>query len=250
MIWGARDNPDQAKPFLEHLDDLRKTIVRSAALLVAGMLIAIPVAPRVLHLTKVPLIKAGMDPDVFLKVIRVAGGLSIAMRVIFWSGLLISIPFIILVVGSFVFPGLKRKERQAILHSSGFAVALFAGGVCMGYFVTMPVALRMMFRINAWMRVSCEFVELGDYVSFVLRLLIAFGLAFELPVVIVVLGSIGVVSSDQLRARRRHVIVGLLIAAMLLTPPDPLTQIMMAGPLVLLYELCIWVVWFRERARR
>jgi len=120
----------------------------------------------------------------------------------------------------------------------------------MGYFVTMPVALRMMFRINAWMRVSCEFVELSDYVSFVLRLLIAFGLAFELPVVVVVLGSIGVVSSDQLRAKRRHVIVGLLIAAMLLTPPDPLTQILMAGPLVLLYELCIWVVWFRERARR
>jgi sec-independent protein translocase protein TatC len=114
----------------------------------------------------------------------------------------------------------------------------------------MPVALRMMFRINDWMRVSCEFVELGNYVSFVLRLLIAFGLAFELPVVVVVLGSIGIVSSDQLRARRRHVIVGLLIVAMLLTPPDPLTQIMMAGPLVLLYELCIWVVWFRERARR
>ena len=117
----------------------------------------------------------------------------------------------------------------------------------MGYFLTLPLALRVMFRINNWLGASCEFVELSDYVGFVMKLLIAFGLAFELPVIIIVLGSLGIISSDQLRSKRRYVIVLLMVAAMLLTPPDPLTMLMMAAPLALLYELCIWVIRLKER---
>jgi sec-independent protein translocase protein TatC len=119
----------------------------------------------------------------------------------------------------------------------------------MGYFVTLPVALELMLRINRWLGVRCEFVELGDYVSFVLKLLICFGLAFELPVIVLALGTVGVVNSGQLRRYRRHVIVGLLVAAMLLTPPDPVTQLLMAAPMALLYEACIWLVRLIERRR-
>ena len=249
MTWGTRNDPDEAKPFVEHLEDLRKTILRSACLLVGGMLIAIPLAPQILRLTKIPLARAGVDPEAFLRVIRVAGGLSITMRIIFWGGLLISLPFVILVIGSFVFPGLKEREKKAITHAAGFALALFVGGLAMGYFLTLPLAIRTILRINSWLGVSCDFVELGDYVSFVLRLLLAFGLAFELPVIVVVLGRIGIISSSQLRSSRRHVIVGLLILAMLLTPPDPITQVLMALPLIALYEICVWVVWFSEKPK-
>lgn len=250
MIWGTGDNPDQTKPFVEHLEDLRKTLIRSACLLAGGMLIAIPLTPYILRLVKIPLARTGVEPEEFLRVIHVAGGLSITMRVVFWGGLLMSLPFVVLVVGNFVLPGLKAKEKKVIFHSSGFALALFIAGLSMGYFLTLPVAIRMIFRINNWLGVSCDFVELADYISFVLRILLAFGLAFELPVIVVVLGRIGIISLDQLRTGRRYVAVGILIVAMLLTPPDPITQMLMALPLIVLYEICIWVVWFGEKARR
>ena len=111
----------------------------------------------------------------------------------------------------------------------------------------MPVALKFMIRVNEWIGTSCEFWEEADYVSFVLKLLLAFGLAFELPVVVLALGSMGIVSSEQLRDKRRHVIIGLLVLAMFLTPADPYTMILMAAPMTVLYEFCIWMTWYRER---
>ena len=238
---------DLTKPFVEHLDDLRKTILWCAVSLLIGMCIAVPLAPWIKHALEIPVMKAGKNPAEYLKILKVAGGLHLALKLIFWSGLLFSAPFIVFAIGSFVFPGLTDRERKAIQRSSGFAVALFVAGVSMGYFVTLPVALQVMFKINAWLGETSEFVELGDYVAFVLKLLIAFGLMFQLPVILLALGSVGIISSQQLREKRRHVIVGLLVVAMLLTPPDPLTQLLMAGPMVILYEACIWMIWLKER---
>jgi len=219
-------------------------------LVAGGMAVAIPAAPRILEILKAPVARSGLDPETFLRVLRVAGGFSIALRVVFWSGLLIGSPFIVCAIGAFVSPALTVRERKSALTASAFAVLLFAGGVLMGYLVTLPVALRVMLRINRWLGVTCDFVELSDYVSFSLKLLIAFGLAFEMPVVLLTLGRLGVLSSDHLRSKRRHVIVGLMIVAMLLTPPDPLTQLLMAAPMALLYEACIWLIWFSERRRQ
>ncbi|MBN1557203.1 MAG: twin-arginine translocase subunit TatC [Lentisphaerae bacterium] len=238
----------EPQSFLEHLEDLRRAVIGSAAALAAGMAAALPLAPWMLELLRGRLAAAGENPDTFLRVLQVAGGFSIAMRLVFWGGLLLAMPFIVLAVGGFVFPGLTRRERKTVVRAGGAAVLLFAAGAAMGYFVTLPVALRLMFRINRWLGVTCEFVELADYVAFVLKLLISFGLAFELPVVIVALGFMGILSSAQLRARRRHVIVGLTIASMLLTPPDPLTLLLMAVPLAALYESCIWILWWKEKA--
>jgi sec-independent protein translocase protein TatC len=190
-----------------------------------------------------------VDPDAFLKVLRVTGGLSTGMRIVFWSGLLLSVPVILVAVGRFVVPGLHRRERKAAAWIIGASAVLFAGGVAMGYHLTLPVALRLMFRVNRLLGITCDFVDLADYMSFVLRLLIVFGLAFELPVVIVALGSVGILSSAQLRESRRYVVVGIFVAAMLLTPPDPITQLLMGLPLIALYEACIWIVWLRERSR-
>lgn len=235
------------KPFLAHLEDLRLAMLWSVAALAAGMAVILPLAPLVLGWLQRPLAAAGIDPAEFLKVIRVTGGLSITLRIVLWAGILVALPFILVAVGWFVFPGLKRRERRAILRALWFAVGLFAAGVASGYFLVLPPVLRLMVRINAWLGITCDFVELGDYVAFVLRLLIAFGLAYELPVVVVVLGALGIVTSSALRQARRYVIVGLFIVAMLLTPPDPLSQVLMALPLTLLYELCVWIVYWRER---
>ena len=235
------------KPFVEHLDDLRKTILWCAGYLAGGICLAIPLAPTVLRLLKEPLRAAGRDPDRMLQAIGVATGFAVAMRVALWGGLILAFPFMLAAIAHFVFPGLTRRERRAVTRGLVFAALLFAGGVWLGYGMTLPVAIEMLFRINAWLNIRCEFVELTEYVTFVLKLLLAFGMAFELPVVVLLLGALGIISSEQLRTKRRHVVVGLLVLAMFLTPQDPITMLMMAVPLIALYEACIWIIWMREK---
>jgi sec-independent protein translocase protein TatC len=116
---------------------------------------------------------------------------------------------------------------------------------------TLPVAFQMMRQIEVWMGTPAEFWETGNYVSFAIKLLLAFGVAFQFPMLVFMLGALGFVSSTQLRDKRRHVIVGLLVVAMLMTPgPDPFSQVLMAAPLIVFYETAIGLVWLRERQRR
>lgn len=235
------------KSFLDHLEDLRATLLVCAGWLGLGILIAVPLTPWAVGVLKAPLARTGVNPDTFLRVLHVTSGLTVAMKTAFWGGLLLAIPGMVYAVARFVVPGLTARETRVARQAMGFAALLFMGGVAMGYFMTLPVALRMLFRINRWLGVEADFVELSDYIAFVLKLLIAFGLAFELPVVVTALGAAGLVSSAQLAAGRNYVIVGIMIVAMLLTPPDPLTLLMMAVPMWLLYELCIVIIRFNER---
>jgi len=237
------------KPFLEHLEDLRRTLILCFASLAAGILIALPLAPVLLDLLKRPLVAAGYDPDALLGIYRVAGGFSCALRIGFWGGLLIGFPGILAAICLFIFPGLTRRERRRLLAALTGAAALFCCGAALAYTVMMPLVFRVMERANGWMKIQWAFIELGDYVAFVLKLITAFGAAFELPVIVFALGWLGLVNARQLREKRRHVIVGLMVLGMLLTPPDPLTMLMMALPMIALYEACIWSVWLLERRR-
>lgn len=236
------------KSFLEHLADLRRTLFGMLASLAVGMVLAIPLTPHALKWLKIPLARAVGNADDFLRVLEISGGFSVALQFVFWIGLLISSPLILFFAGGFVFPGLRRGERRAVVAGMAFAVALFAVGVAMGYFMALPVAVQILLSINDWLGVRVEFVTLTSYVALAVQLLIAFGLAFELPMVLLALGSLGVISSRQLRDKRRHAIVLLFILAMVLTPgPDVVSQVLLGAPLVLLYELCIWLVWLKER---
>jgi len=246
------DEPEETlleKPFLDHLEDLRRTLICMAGALVLGMAAAIPLAPRVLHFLKAPLRRAVSDPDRFLRAMEVSGGFAAAMNIIFWTGLLISSPALVFFAARFVFPGLKRRERRAARRSFLFATALFAAGVAMCYRITLPAAIQIMLGVSEWMGIPVEFVTVSSYVRFALQLLIAFGLVFELPVALLVLGSVGLVNSAQLRRFRRHVIVALFIVAAVLTPPDVFSQLLMGVPLAALYEMCIWLLWWKERLR-
>ena len=239
---------DDAKPFLEHLEDLRRALIRCAAALVAGMIVAFPSAPWILRVLQRPLRSVVEDPERFLRSLEVGGAFSVAMRMAFWSGLLISAPFLLLFVGQFVFPGLKRGERKLVLQAGAFGVALFVVGVALGYWVTLPAALRVMFGMHAWLGISAEWT-ITSYVAFTSQLLIGFGLAFELPAVLLVLARLGLVSHGQLQVARPYaVVIGLVVAA-LLTPPDVISQLIMAVPLLLLYELCVWITWAGERRK-
>jgi sec-independent protein translocase protein TatC len=251
-MTNPNEMPDQeglVKPFLDHLEDLRRTLLWCLAALVVGIIIAIPIAPEILGILKRPIAETGRNPEEFLKIIDVMGGMAVAIRVVLWSGLLISLPLMVCFIGSFVFPGLRAQEKRTTFGAGVLAVILFLTGVVLAFSI-IPAALKVMFKVSTWMNAEPDWVRLPDYVSFVLKLLIAFGLMFELPIVVLALGAMGLVSSAQLREYRRYVIVGLFIAAMLLTPPDPLTQVLMAAPMTLLYEACIWILWLHEKRSR
>lgn len=236
------------KPFVEHLEDLRKALIGSAASLGVGFAVAIPLAPYILSWLKRPVAAAGLDPDAFLRVIRVGDGFSVAMRIMFWGGLLIGCPGVLVALARFVFPGLTEKERRLVSRLMMASALLFVVGVAIGYFTSVGVAIVWLLQVNAWLGIRYDFVELADYCEFVLKLLLSFGLVFELPIVVVALGSMGLIHSRAMREKRRHVIVGLMAVAMVMTPPDPMTMLLMSIPLILLYECCIWIVWARERA--
>jgi len=237
------------KPFVEHLEDLRKTLLRSLLAFAVGIVLAIPVAPQILRLLKLPLQWAGIaEPDKFLQILDVTGGLSLATQTVFWSGFLFSAPLIIFFIGSFIFPGLTKRERSAILNSAGFAVMLFIAGVVMCYFLALAPGIKVMLWFSQWMGVTVEFFRATDYIRFVVILLFSFGLAFELPIVLLILGQLGLVNSKQLRSKRRHAIVGILIIAAVVTPTtDPFSQLVLAIPMWILYEICVLIIWSKER---
>jgi sec-independent protein translocase protein TatC len=252
MAWLTDDSEQgSTKSFLGHLEDLRRTLIWSGAALLTAVCISVPLAPHVLHLIKIPLRQAGKDPDQYLRMIEVAGGISIATQLVLWTGVLLSAPFIVFFALRFVFPGLTPRERKAVLNSMWFAVLLFVLGVASGYWLVLRVTLQWLFAINDWLGVTVDFIRVTDYVALVVKLLLAFGLAFEFPVVLLTLGRLGVVTGASLASKRRHVIVLLLIVAAVITPTvDPVTQTLVALPLYVLYEMCIWILFVSERRSR
>lgn len=233
------------KPFIEHLDDLRKALIWAGASLLVGLLAAIPLAPAIFAWLIIPFERAELT--IPLQVSAVGSGLSIALRVIWWSGLIFSLPCTLAAVGCFVFPGLTRREKMAIYSGGAASLGLFVLGVWMAYRWTVPVALQMMAAIERWIGTPSAFWETAGYVSFALKLLLAFGATFQLPLLVYILGMLGIITSRQMRDKRRHVTVAMLVVGMIMTPPDPFSQILMAAPLIALYEICIWLVYARER---
>lgn len=228
---------------LDHLEDLRTAILRSCMALLIGMVAAFSFTRDILNFLVEPLRRLDVDPDTFLVVPQVMGGFKVAVSLIFWSGLLIASPFIVFFIAQFIFPGLHAHEKKVIRRFSWLSVVLFFGGAALGYASTVEVALyNLLFVIGDWIGTTTDWIFLTDYIAFVLKLVIGFGLAFQLPLVVLILGFSDLISAEGLRKNRRQVVVGLLIMAMLLTPPEPISQIVMAGTLYLLYEICILMI--------
>jgi sec-independent protein translocase protein TatC len=236
--------------FLEHLEELRSCLLRSMAALVVAMLAAIPATPYVMELLKVPMRKAGMNPDEVIQTLTLGGGMSTAMTLIFWSGLLISAPFITFFMGSFIFPGLTEKEKKAIVRSSGFSIGLFFGGVWLCYQHTLHLMFNVFAGVNKWLGIKQDTILLDNYISNTMLLMLAFGLVFQLPIILFILGYLGLVQASTLVHYWKHSLIGTLVIAMVLTPtPDAITMLVMAVPLYALYWLTVGLIWLVERKR-
>lgn len=241
---------DRVQSILAHLEDLRRMLIGCLLALATACVACIPLAQPLLRWLQAPLRQVAAQNHYELELITTSPveGFMQLVKVVFATGVLASLPFMIFFIARFVFPGLKPHERKHLATGGLAGAALFAVGVGFGYVLTLPVAVKFMFYFNNAIGTTANW-KIDAYLGFVLQLLIGFGLAFELPLILLLLGRLGIVSTAQMRQYRRHVVVGILVLAMLLTPPDVASQLEMAIPLYLLYESCILILSLRDRAK-
>ena len=238
---GRRDDPP--RPLLEHLMALRDMFAFAGVSWAVCVVVAGVFSPQILSWLKSP----AAASEEMLQGLDLTSGFSVMMSIAAWGGTALSFPFLVFAILRFVFPALTRREKFVILSILVLGSSLFAVGVALAYEKTLPLVVTAFQEINGWVGLPVETIRIEGYISIILKTVIAFGLVFQMPLVLFVLGWFGIVTSAGLRSKRRIAIVLAFVLAMFLTPPDPMSQLMMAVPLCLLYELSIWAVWLRER---
>jgi sec-independent protein translocase protein TatC len=273
MVGGHEtERPDETeggpvKSFLEHLEDFRWVLIKSlVALAVAGTnrFVSVQVEPLAFGTNHVLGWRVNSDESEIADAQRLhidlinlspAGGFFIAFQVALYGGAVLASPFIFYFVVSFIFPALKMREQKYVYRGLFFGGGLFLAGISFCYFILMPVALAASQMYSQWLGFGALQWRAEDYISFVCRFMLGMGLGFELPVVVLTLVKIGVLSYSTLRKMWRYMVVIVLILGALLTTPEVVTQILMAVPLYLLYEITVWIAWYwdwqdRKRAAR
>ena len=179
-----------------------------------------------------------------------AGGFFVAIQVAFYGGMLLAAPIRLYFIAGFVFPALRFKERKYVYQAIVIGGGLFLVGVAFCYFILMPVALMASQRYSQWLGLGALQWRAEEYISFVCKFMLGMGLGFELPVAILTLVKIDILSYTSLRKMWRHMIVINLILGAVLTTPEVVTQVLMAGPLYMLYEITVWIAWYWEQPDR
>ena len=179
-----------------------------------------------------------------------AGAFLVAFQVAIYAGVVISAPFLLYFIAAFVFPALKLNEKKYIYRGLFFSLGLFMLGVSFCYFILMPVALTASVQYTEWLGFSAPLWRAEDYIGFVSKFMLGMGLGFQLPVIILVLVRIGVLNYRILSSARRYVIVINFILGAVLTTPEIITQVLMAVPMQILYEITVWIAWYWERKER
>jgi sec-independent protein translocase protein TatC len=193
----------------------------------------------------------GPDPlQVRLHNFSPAEAFMVAFHVAIFAALAVSSPFWIYFIGGFILPALNLKERSVIFSWLGWSAFLFIAGVLSTYFLLLPVALRASVQYSDLLGFSAQDWRAEEYINFTCKFIFGMGLGFQFPLVVLFLVKIGVLSHSDLTKYRRHVAVLSLILGAVLTTPEVVTQVAMAVPLYLLYEVCIWIAWYWERKRR
>ena len=238
----------------EHLEELRRRLIYALLGLVVGVGASMALGNRLIGLMLWSydrvMRQSGLDPQ--LAVSNVTGGITMYMTLATIAGLLIASPWVIYQLWMFVAAGLYEREKRLVSYSVPFSAVLFLGGAGFFLFVASVPLLGFMVNFNRWLGLR-HVVMLNDYVGFIAWSMFVFGLAFQLPLVVMVLSWVGLVSMRHLNSYRRHVIVGVLIFAAIVTGPSPVDQIVLAVPMWLLYELGVllsWLVIFRGRSRQ
>ncbi len=227
---------DEKIPFTSHLEELRKRLITGFIAIGVGAVISFAFKERLFNILVLPLIKVMEEGDTLIFT-----GLPEAfftyLKVALLAGIILASPVILYEFWMFVAPGLYKKERRLLGPIVVLSSFFFIGGALFGYFIVFPWGFK--FFLGFATETIRPLPSMKEYFAFSAKLLLAFGLVFELPLVLTFLARLGIVSVDFLRRNRKYALLLFFIGAAILTPPDVITQIMMALPLMALYEISI-----------
>jgi sec-independent protein translocase protein TatC len=233
-----RMDEGEKQPFLSHLEELRKRLVAISIGVGVAFVICYIFSERLFQYLILPL-KTVLPKGDRLIFTNLPEMFITYLKVSLIAGILLAAPFIFYELWLFIAPGLYQREKKYVIPFVLFSTILFVGGSLFGYFVVFP------FGFKFFLGFSNEYVKalpsVKQYFSFSIKLLFAFGIVFELPVVVFFLTKIGLVTADFLKKQRKYAILLTFVIAAILTPPDVATQCMMAGPLIVLYEISILI---------
>jgi sec-independent protein translocase protein TatC len=234
-------------PFLEHLEELRSRLIWIAvtvlSLSVGGFFIVSEL--DVIGLLKRPIVP--LIPDGLLLFTSPTEPMMVTLKLAFIIGIILAMPVIIYHVWGFLAPALFAHEKKLVIPAVLGGFVLFLLGVAMAYFLVLPLGLR--FLLSFQTQALAPIITIGEYLRFATRLILAFGVIFELPLVTLMLSGLGLIDAGFLRKFRRHAIVGVALLSSLLTPADVGTMLMMMAPLLVLYEISVLLVSMVDRRR-
>lgn len=233
-------NPETSAYFWEHVEDLRKTLIRILITVFIGTVFSFIFYQQIFSFLTYPLKYAAISNVGFsdqLVILGPAEGIMAVFKICFWTGIVGSSPVWIYFLLLFFAPALRSNERKLIFPFLFFSLLFFAMGFFFAFYVTIPAANKYLNAFNQGIGVNLW--TLNNYLDFTLILLLANSLAFEASIILLFLIHLGVLSAKSLKAKRKHAIVLIFILSAIITPPDIVSQIMLSAPLIILYELAI-----------
>ncbi len=231
----AQESQHSEEGFLTHLIELRNRVIKAGLAVVIAFLSLVYWAPEIFHLLAKPLIDV-LPSDAHMIVTDVTGSFFVPIKVTFMVAFVVALPVVLYQLWAFVAPGLYQHEKKLILPLVISTYTLFLLGMAFAYSLVFPTVFAFMVQYNAPLGAQMS-TDIDKYLSFAMTTFITFGVTFEVPVVVVVLVKLGMVKLKKLREIRPYIIVGAFIVAAVVTPPDILSQLLLAIPLCLLYEL-------------
>lgn len=247
-----KDIDETQAPLLDHLIELRSRLLKCVIALFGGFILCFLFSEQLFAVLLHPLKQAFGDAGGKLVYIKLYEAFFVQVKVALFGSFFLSFPIIANQLWAFVAPGLYGQEKKALLPFLLATPILFLAGASLAYFVVMPTAFHFFLDFQGQAGgLQIEALPSADaYLGLVMQFVLAFGISFLLPVLLMLLNRAGLVSRQQLVGARRYMIVGAFIAAAVLTPPDVVSQLMLAVPLVLLYELALIGIWFTDRKRK
>ena len=237
---------EQSMSFIDHLEEFRWRLIKSILSIIIGGLITFFFIDNFLELLLLPLSNVDSKNPVNLQVLSVQGMFIIKWTIALVGGIIFSVPIITYQIWKFIAPGLYANEKGFVLPLVLFSFLSFTTGILFSYFILIPYCLNFFASLSG--DTVLNNFSINHYFSFIIWMLLGSGIVFQLPVISLLLSIIGLLTPPFMRHYRRHSIVAIFILSSFITPPDPVSMLVMALPLIILYEISIGISWLVNRS--